>query len=292
MHIIKNLIKSNGYKKQRGIALLIILLILGSGALYALLRSLNQNNLQTEREKKTTEALALAKQALISYAVSVSLQAGRPERPGDLPCPDTNNNGESESECGNESGSNQATRFGRLPLKTLDLPSLRDGYGEPLWYAVSNNFKLNKRHTPLNSTTYGTITVRNASGNIIHNGTNNTGAIAIIIAPGPPILRQGIMQVRSGAGLDNPINYLDISSNEDNANFIDATLNGFIQGDLSNTANDRISVITYQDLMPLIDKRVVGEIKLCPSASTCHISKTDTTGWWVKNGWQAIHPAP
>jgi hypothetical protein len=292
MHAIKNSMKSISYNRQQGIALVVILLVLGSGALYALLRTLNQNNLQTERDRKTTEALVVAKQALIGYAVSVNLQAWRPERLGDLPCPDTNSNGESESECGNEAGSNQATRLGRLPLKTLDLPSLRDGYGEHLWYAVSNNFKASRRHMPLNSSTHGTITVRDGKGNIVHNGTNNTGAIAVIIAPGPPLLRQGILQIRSGTGTENSANYLDISPDEDNANFSDGTLDGFINGDLSNNVNDRISIITYQDLMPLIDKRVVGEIKLCPAPSTCHISRTDNTGWWVKNEWQAIHPAP
>ncbi|MGB8337304.1 MAG: hypothetical protein WCD07_10040 [Burkholderiales bacterium] len=289
-------IKSSSYKKQRGVILLILLIILGTGAMYALLRTLNQNNLQTERDKKTTEALALAKQALIGYAVSMNLQPTAAARPGDLPCPDLNDDGNSDSSCGSAAGSSQSSRLGRLPWKTLDLPDLRDGYGERLWYAVSNNFKTNTRREPLNRNTYGTITVRDPAGNVIHNGTNTTGAIAVIIAPGAPITRLGVLQVRSGAGVNSPINYLDIAQNEDNADFSDGALNGFIQGVLSNAdslvINDKISVVTYQDLMPLINKRVVGELSKCPDPSTCNISPISTSGWWVRNSWSSIYAFP
>lgn len=297
MRKVNLLIKSNIYNKQQGIALLILLLVLGSGALYGLLRTLNQNNLQIERDRKTTEVLAMAKEALIGYAVSVNLQPGAPNRPGNLPCPDTNNDGKDDKPCGDEAGSNQVLRLGRLPWKTLGLAELFDGYGEHLWYAVSNNFKESSRKEPLNSVTTGTITVRNSGGVIIHNGTDITGAIAVVISVGPIVSRQGVLQVRAGAGMDNPINYLDISSMEDNANFVDNALNGFIQGSTTNvsintTVNDNISVLSYNDLMPLINKRVIGEVNKCNGSGPCAISKTSTSGWWVKNNWQSFYRLP
>jgi hypothetical protein len=284
------LFKSNSYKNQQGIALLILLLILGSGALYALLRTLNQNNLQIERDRKTTDALAMAKEALIGHAVKMALQKTGFERAGDLPCPDLDNDGKSNNTCGAASGiTQQATRLGRLPWITLGLPDLRDGYGERLWYAVSNNFKDSNRHTPLNSSTYGTITVRDTLGSISHNGNTATGAVAIIFSPGQPLMREGALSMQdrncanagectssicstSPASLTpscNPINYLDRALGEDNANFIDSNNNdGFINGIIKDAGgnilvNDELRVISYEDVMPAIERRVVGEVAKC-----------------------------
>ncbi len=316
MKINNNLIKSYCYNRQRGVALLIILLIIGTGALFALLRTQNQNNLQLERNKKTVGALAIAKESLIGYAVSMNLQPNSPARPGDLPCPDNNNDGSAESTCGSAAGSNQSARIGRLPWKTLNLPDLRDGYGERLWYAVSNNFKINTRHSPLNINTNGTITVRDSAGNIVNNGSSTTGAVAVIIAPGLSLVRAGATSMQNRACTVvgdcssaicttaptsltphcNPINYLDIASGEDNANFADGTLNGFIQGNSINTNdqfnNDQISIITKQELMVSINRRVKAEAANCPGSGTCHISTFDSGGWWLINGWQAFFPVP
>jgi hypothetical protein len=290
MQNYKFLIKSNSYDKQRGVALLILLLILGTGAIYALLRNLNQNNLQIERDKKTNEALAMAKEALLGYTTKMALQRAGADRPGDLPCPDLNNDGKSENTCGAVSGiSQQTTRLGRLPWMTLGLPDLRDGHGERLWYAVSNNFKDGNRHTPLNSSTFGTITVRDASSNITHDGTAATGAVAIIFSPGPPLTREGATAVQdrscvvaadcasticgsTPASLTpscNPVNYLDRTLVEDNANFIDANnTNGFIHGRIKNSSgtilvNDQLRIISYEDLMPLIERRIAAEAAKC-----------------------------
>jgi hypothetical protein len=70
----------------------------------------------------------------------------------------------------------------------------------------------------------------------------------------------------------NPVNYLDISGTEDNANFSDISAapsaNGFINGivrDASSSVlvNDRLALITYQDLMPKLEKRVAAEVANC-----------------------------
>lgn len=288
-------------RMQNGAALIVMLVIMILGAAAFLLASLNSSALQNSRDRITTDALAQAKEALIGYAAKVQISASSASnqpRPGDLPCPDTNNDGLQESSCGNAAGSTgQAARLGRLPWKTLGLPDLRDASGERLWYAVSNNFKYNTRNTTLlNSDTPGTITVRDSAGNIIHNGCAafglpacptpaaadaafGTGAVAVIIAPGGALTRQGSgsSQDRS-SGINIASNYLDIATlggiAHDNQNFADASsLDGFIQGDIkiydaaSNSysliLNDRLLVITQNILIPLLQKRVAAEVKLC-----------------------------
>jgi hypothetical protein len=281
--------KSSNPQNQRGVALLILLLIFGAGAMYVLLRGLNQSNLQIERDKITERALAQAKEALIGYAISRPLNSfGISVRPGDLPCPDMNNDGSAEGSCGNASGSTgQSNRLGRLPWKTLNLPDLRDGYGERLWYAVSNNFKNNSRHMPLNSNIYGTITVRNNVGNIIHDGSLPSAALAVIFSAGPPLKRENSTStqdrscnggtncaeapctVSSGSPNCNPRNYLDSALGEDNADFVDSNNNnGFILGEIRDNqrnviVNDRLVVISYEELMPRIEQRVAAEARDC-----------------------------
>ena len=280
-------------RRERGSAMLIILSIIGIGAAFLLVSALNKANQQVERDKITSAALAQAKEALIGYAASVILTPSGSKRPGDLPCPDVDNDGIAETGCGNASGSTgQNLRLGRLPWKSLGLPDLRDGNGERLWYAVSNKFKNNTRTlctSPgmagcLNSDTSGTITVRDPSGNVIFDGTGTTGAIAVVFAPGSPFTRQGgYVQNRACAPCSaqevctatpptntprcNPVNYLDIALGEDNANFQDGNANGFIQGPIdaagATILNDRLLTISPGDLMPTIEKRVAGEALAC-----------------------------
>jgi hypothetical protein len=246
---------------------------------------LNEAGRQNKRQQDTALALAKAREALLGYAAGVDLAAGA-SRPGDLPCPDTDNDGIAETGCGNAAGTTgQANRLGRLPWRTLGLEDLRDGDGERLWYAVSNNFKNNTRTictAPgnagcLNSDARGTITVRQRDGTIIHDGSNPdpfvpSGAIAVIIAPGGIIERQGagVPQDRSATGINDALNYLDVGSGEDNAAFGDGTSDGFINGPIFDAngavrVNDLVLPVTYDDLMPLLERRVAGEVAQCLS---------------------------
>ena len=302
---------------QRGQAFLlsVVLLLIGAGALIYNLAS--PGKVEIDKDRITAEALAKAKAALIGYAAGVTDFTGG-ERPGDLPCPDLNDSG-TPLATGITNCNSQATRIGRLPWKTLGLPDLRDGDGERLWYAVSDNFKDNTRTvcpSPggvagcLNSDARGTITVRNSDGTVVNNGNdaygsfNPSGVIAVIFAPGAILQRQGAIapQDRScpagsctAAGVCNvtpytnvpkcnPVNYLDVITGAfgtaDNATFTDGSAtDGFIQGPIrdmtgpvldtgGNTrgnliVNDRLIVITYQDLMPALQRRVGQEVMKC-----------------------------
>nr|MBL8412102.1 type II secretion system protein [Dechloromonas sp.] len=244
--------------------MLFLLVVIGLAAAIVL-SALGSSTGESTRQRATEQALISAKQALIAYAASV-YPAGN-NRPGDLPCPDTDNDGRKESSCGSASGSNQASRLGRLPWRSLGIPELRDADGERLWYAVSNNFKESTRRLPLNSDTTGTIQVVDAQGNIIPN------VIAVVIAPGAPLQRLGdaAAQDRTGAGQNNPDSYLDKSATEDNADFVDGAANGFVSGIVRDAqgriiVNDTILPITYQDLMPLLEKQVASTVMNCLTA--------------------------
>ncbi len=234
-----------------------------------------------ERNRITERALAQAREALLAYGAerAISREVG----PGYLPCPDTDDDGWAEATCGSLSGQlGQAERLGRLPWKTLGLPDLRDGYGERLWYAVSTRQKglLNcaasrecREMTPANA--LGTISVRDSSGTLLHDGrladaarAADGGALAVVIAPGPMLTRADGREQRRDcapgecdvlgrclttppqrAARCDPANYLDVARAgraEDNAAFVDRSdtagraLNGdgFIQGPVVSPLGD------------------------------------------------------
>lgn len=242
------------------------------------------------RDRESDRALALAREALIAYA------ADRPidpvVGPGYLPCPDLDGDGWAEATCGSLSGdSGQAQRLGLLPWKTLGIPELRDGWGERLWYAVSTKYKgllncaASRACVDMSpAVAVGTITVRDATGTLLHDGTApdprvpRSGAAAVVIAPGAPLARAtGLEQRRGCAGSPCPAAmYLDAAPlGEDNADFVDRNdaerarnANGFVAGPVLDAAgqvrvNDRIAAISYAELMPRIMARVALEAGHC-----------------------------
>jgi hypothetical protein len=193
---------------QAGVVAVLLLVILVMGSLYALLSGVNTATaeLQQKRDDVTAVALKQAKEALIAYA------ATRPARPGALPCPDLDNNGiaggagfygnNSEAIPGGIHGGftcpNAGRQIGRLPWVTLGLPDLRDASGERLWYVMSGNFR-NDGSQIVNSDTPGQLSVAGVAP--------AAGVVAIIFAPGQQLAGAG--QNRSGAGLNDVVQYLE-----------------------------------------------------------------------------------
>jgi len=166
----------------------------------------------------------------------------------------------------------------------------------------------------LNSDSLGTLTAHATNGAIIHNGTNPdewnpSGAVAVLLAPGEVLRRQGASsdQDRTCAGGScdpngkcittpptdtpkcNPQNYLD-TAGEDNAAFGDNTLDGFIQGGVIDTngeviVNDRLLAITYQDLMPLLERRVAGEVLACLRDYSALLGNNARYPWAANVAW-------
>ncbi|MBX9810378.1 MAG: hypothetical protein K2Y16_02025 [Burkholderiales bacterium] len=221
---------------QRGQVLLGIVVILGIvfGALFY--NFVSPANSTIESDKITNAALAQAKEALIGYASSQRF-TGSGERPGDLPCPDRDNNGAADDgKC-----DTVATRIGRLPWKTLGVPDLRDGAGERLWYAVSNSFKDNSRTGILNSDTPGEYAV---TGN-----TPGNNVIAIVFAPGPALGTQ----LRDAANQNNVANYLEGENANGDTTFTTALPSG--------SFNDKLLLITSDTFFPNVEMRVAREAR-------------------------------
>src|SRR6185436_18126831 len=95
-------------------------------------------------------------------------------RPGELPCPDTDNTGTDAGAC-------VAGAIGRVPWRSLGIPEPKDGAGETLWYAIAGPFRNYSMNTaPITSDTLGNLTVYLGSSA----STITSRAVAVIFAPG------------------------------------------------------------------------------------------------------------
>lgn len=244
-----------GAKRHQGIAVWSVLLLLSG--LAGLVWYQGQST-QLSAMQHTLRSLALAQQALLAYAqqplTSTQCEMNCP-RPGDLPCPDRDNDGIAETSCSN------TARLGRLPWKTLGIGDVRDGSGERLWYAVSIRYKNNPRLLPLNVETAGTWTVSNAQG-LLWDATRGGGAAAVLIAPMQPLLRaDGWQQQREASGSEVARHYLDIHAAGDNAAPAENTVNGFVMAPESGQFNDVVWPLTATRLHQHMQKQVLAELK-------------------------------
>lgn len=230
------------------------------------------------QQHKTRSALAAAQQALLSYAVDLSPGSctGNCPRPGDLPCPDLDDDGIAELSCGNAAGSQQSRRLGRLPWRTLGLDDLRDGSGERLWYAVSNRYKNSTRAFPLNADTAGTITLYQHQGYRLHDANLAQGLVAVILAPGAALQRMdGLQQQRDSLHSNDPSHYLDSNSHDDNASFVDGSSDGFVLAELSSHFNDALAVITQPQIQQRMQQRVAMEVSRALLDYFCGMGNSD-----------------
>lgn len=253
-----------GRRRQQGVALILILSVLVLFAAYVAIGKLNAASVHVARERATNDALIRAKEALIGYAASDA------NRPGELPCPDVNDDG--KLTLGEDIiGSACASLVGRLPWVTLGLPDLRDDAGERLWYALSNDFHANGT-VPLNNDT--AYIPGNTSLTVV--GTQPAGnVVAVLFSPGPALIRaDGVAQSRactagncdangkcisapaSATPRCNALNYLDISGGEDNAD----GNRQFVTAAASESFNDRSMPILSDDIMSIVQRRAGREL--------------------------------
>jgi len=223
---------------QRGQAVLLIVLLLAVGIglfAYGAVGSVSQSQ---QQDLKTRLALTMARDALIGRAASDA------NRPGSLPCPDTDDDGVAELFAGIDCPS----YIGRLPWKTLGLPDPRDYAGERLWYALLPVFRDNTSAGLLDVDTKGSLTVYHDSTATVLTAE----AVAVIFAPGPVVAGQ----IRDAANANNPANYLDTMGVVNNA----IAGGPFISTQGSDTFNDRLLAVTTAHLMPVVEMRVAREM--------------------------------
>lgn len=243
--------------RQRGAALMLMLVVVIMGISAVLISSLNTTRLKNAREEATANALAQAKEALIGYAITYGdTHAGKVH--GYLPCPDNdgvNPEGSAEPSC----GSQNISVLGRLPWKTLGLPILRDGDGECLWYAASGTYKNNPWTNMMNWDTNGQFQVYAADGARLDSDYNQV--VAVVFAPGAA--REGQNRAPDGTapvcgGNYTASAYLDNDTahgiNNAGISNIASAVSRFIQGGNAEV-NDRMAFITRQDIWNAMLKR-------------------------------------
>ncbi len=228
---------------ERGFALIVILSLaaLISAYLIATVLNLTGAGLANAREERSMNALRQAKAALIAYAASEQWQLYKGQttnQPGGLPCPDTDDDGDSEGLC-----SNALSRIGRLPWKSIGAEDLRDASGERLWYAVSSNFRRLSGTTVINSDTQGLLTVTGTAP--------ASNVVAIVFAPGTPVLGQD----RSGSGHNSAAAYLEGFTA--GANDYTFTTNALP----TDIFNDRLLAITQAELMAAVEPVVAARMQ-------------------------------
>ncbi|REJ55848.1 MAG: hypothetical protein DWQ56_16505 [Microcystis aeruginosa DA14] len=242
---------------QKGVAVWVVLLLLSGAGGWMLYKLSNTYPAKQLTMHKTITSLALAKQALLAYAqqpLGLTQCESNCPRPGDLPCPDRNNDGIAETSCSN------TPRLGRLPWKTLGIGDLRDGSGERLWYAVSERYKNNPRILPLNLDTPGTWSLLLTEG--LHwDATQGNGVVAVLIAPMHPLVREdGWIQQRQESSSEIAKHYLDVHA-LDNASPVENTVNGFVMAASSPHFNDVVWPITAGSMHQQMQKHVLSELK-------------------------------
>lgn len=244
---------------DRGFALMALLSLLLAGTLYFLVTWAGPDLLNAYRARKTQAALAQAREALIGFAITYR-DAHPGEVFGHLPCPDTDNDGVAELNCGLK----DVTVVGRLPWKTLGLPDLRDGANECLWYVLSGHFKYNPKTDFLNWDTTSRIKLVNADGQgIAASPGEHDAPVAIIIAPGSPLTGQSRAPVGTTicGGNNTPGAYLDgltlvaAPETEDDPS-TDTTVAVSTRASITNgTNNDFAVAVSPRDVFDQVRKR-------------------------------------
>ena len=236
-------------RRQRGLALLILLAIVALAGTYMLVSSLSKSGTAMTVAKSTRNRASMqeAKTALIAWAAAEAAQptTGQGFQPGALPCPDVNNDGISDY-----SGQNCTGLLGRLPYKTLGVADLRDASGELLWYAVSSNF-IRSTNNVINSDKQGVLNITGLAP--------ASSVIAVVLAPGMPVQVSSVMQNRGAAGVNTASNYLENTNGVANStNFVTATEN---LTDPVNSFNDQLLAIAHQDLFAIVEPVVAARIQ-------------------------------
>lgn len=255
------------YRKQRGVALLFLTLILVMASTSAFLIFMDSNAVKNAGDQKTSNSLFEAKAAIIGDAVSKEniWEAGYLRLPdighNNLPVPTEGNFAQNFS--GNSADVNV---LGKFPWKGYRTGYLMDGAGECLWYAVSGRFKISPQSNyPLNWDTLGQLDIVDGEGNIVA-----SNLAALVISPGTPLENQNRQlsadAYRNCRGNYEAKNYLDPFNAKDSlfgsVNYFSG-VNDRVALNTSNTTfvfannlyNDRFLYITVDEIFKPIIKR-------------------------------------
>jgi hypothetical protein len=250
-------------RRQRGIALLLVMAVIAMGGTWYMVSRLNRLSLNHSAADRiyNAEVLSKAKQALIGYVVAQANKPGE-NNPGALPCPEAP--GSFNDASGNDGKVNSAgcslPAVGRYPWRTLGTDKFVDAAGEPLWYVVSPGWAITGvgANTVINSNSVGQL---NLDGVAYTTQAAGDTVVALLIAPGPAIYTTcngtGVSQVRSPTANVAPDwkNYLECENATNPAD------SNFVTTGPSASFNDQVVKITLADIMPGIEAAVADRIQ-------------------------------
>lgn len=255
--------------RQSGQALLLLIAILVVGVSWTLVSALgNVSSNRASLQVDNARVLAEAKAALIGWVAQNALDSTE-NNPGRLPCPQnwgdvgTANEGRAGATC-------SATAAGWLPWKTLGLAKLLDASGQQLWYVVSPGWHMLPSGATLdiNSNTPGQLSLRSAQQPLA-----GTPAVALIIAPGPPLViaptanqtaagctaRSQSRNLNFPSVTPNILDFLDCQ----NGTTADNTFTTSVVENSSNLVfNDQVVAVTTDDIMPALEGAIARRIEL------------------------------
>jgi hypothetical protein len=206
-----------------------LMALITAGILVFLVTSLSPDAIDAYRARKTSQALAEAREALLGYTLKYrdeEAAQGRPDRMyGYLPLPDLGSSRNNNVACVEEGcdaanfagNTGNVTVIGRLPWRTLGVAPLRDGHGECLWLAVSGSHQRVHQAAPMNWDTVGQldVVVANDSSTLTSTlASPHERPIAIVFAPGHTLPGQNRSpsttdDIRQCGGNYNVAQYLD-----------------------------------------------------------------------------------
>ena len=233
--------------RQRGAALLILLIMLMGGLAVALTQHGGVVLREQQRTQASLQALQTAKLALLAWSITHADTGGAANaRPGELPCPDYDNDGLEDANCA-------AGLPGRLPWRTLGTEPLRDSSGELLWYVVAAGFRTVAHDAgALNSNTEGPAQLYDATGALM----TPAGATlaAVILAPGAALTDP------SGRPSNTATAYLDSLPGINNAVAVGPYVTGPVRGtDGAVLLNDIAVGLSAQELIAAAERRALTE---------------------------------
>ena len=267
--MVRHLISGNclDKKRQQGAALLLFFMVMLMTGLVYFVTNLSAVKSHAPGEQVTSDALAKAKEAVLSYAVSNYERAGTGGWYGFLPRPETSSAASEGSVVANsEPGEGRYEHvLGRLPWRHMNIEPLKDGSGECLWYAVSGDYKHggSVRSEMLNEDSAGMFELYDENGNSLKSGTAENRVVAVVIAPGPRLAGQNRQQAVLGlfckvAPADVvATDYLEVIGVHDNAVLDDLfNIDTFVtaRSQQNQNINDRVITITQEEIFSAIRK--------------------------------------
>lgn len=227
-------------RRDAGAALLLVVAACVVMATAMLAGRLSVGRIRQIMDRRTAAALAEARAALIGYAAS------DPNRPGELPCPDFD--GDARVTVAQDyRGTRCRTLTGWLPTYTLRLEDLRDGAGERLWYAVTDEYRAGAP-AALSSEMPGGLSL-----------DGRDDVVAVLFGPGDALGRQARGRgVTAGLAIGDHLE--GGSAVPGTQDFMTGGTGDGLAGGVA--TNDRALAITRADLMAVVEQRVLSEVGL------------------------------